>query len=195
MRRFLAHSAAWVCLLMATVTAASTSMAHASQVDQARELVSVLTSAAPGLLHREASEGSLSSFAAVQPHGLSSNANITDVELPEEATEAIPMGSAGVGLAPQPAEELGEAVQLQHNAVAFVGDNLTQVAVDRGPREYTLATIIDSPEAGESFTYDVHSADEVQIELGESGGNRCRSHLLRRVSYLSGRHPDLQEGA
>lgn len=139
-------------------------------MDQTRDLVSVLTSAAPGLLDREGSAGSLSSFAAVQPYGLSSNAETAAIELPAEVTEAIPMGSAGVGLASQPAEELGEAIQLQHNVVAFVGDNLTQVAVDRGAREYTLATIINSPEAGESFTYDVHSTDQVRIELGESGG-------------------------
>lgn len=170
MRIALTRRLATVCTLAGTVIASSTLTPSAPPRDAAAELVSVLTSAAPHLL--DDALDTTQSAHTIATRSLVDTADASGdsrVELPAEATHAVPVGSARVGLAPKQPGALGEATQLRRNAVAFVGDHLTHVAVDRGD-EYTLATVIKAPEAGESFPYAIRGPRQVRVELAESGG-------------------------
>ncbi|APZ33292.1 hypothetical protein BOH66_02560 [Microbacterium aurum] len=132
------------------------------------ELVSLFDSVAPEFFAR------ISPVVAPRPIEQLSSARFStatdQVELPSEASEAVLVGSAEVGLAPQGTEQLGEALQLQSNAVAFVGETVTQVAVDKGAGLYGLATVLADESAGDRFSYELQSPADLHIEIGESGG-------------------------
>ncbi|MCT9003289.1 DUF2599 domain-containing protein [Microbacterium memoriense] len=150
--------------------APSTASAAAPDGEEAdrQELVSLFSSVAPEFFARVSPTVGPSS---VEQLSSARSSRATDrVELPSEASEAVLVGNAEVGLAPQDAEHLGEALQLQSNAVAFVGETVTQVAVDKGAGLYSLASVLADESAGDRFSYDLQSPGNLLIEIGDNGG-------------------------
>lgn len=147
-----------------TPTAANAGTTESEQTVR-DELVVLFESVAPGFLDRSGDASDQRRTPAFTPA-----ADNEPIALPSEAAEAVLVGTARVGLAPQETADLGDALQLQSNAVAFVGPDTTQVAVDRGAGQYALATVIQTEQAADRIAYDLQSTTDLQVELGESGG-------------------------